>query len=131
LKYDDEINVATTLSQMGKDVKTVKRTSTNTYDFLVDGVAVELKTAYPQNGSINNKTATQAIAKGINEQGAEEVIQDLRYGVTEKFDVLDIFDLYYFTATKLKRAGTFQLKVWSDDGIYSGEVINTSLGTEA
>ncbi|UHA71910.1 RHS repeat-associated core domain-containing protein [Paenibacillus sp. 481] len=123
LKYTDEINVAQTLSKMGKKVKTIQRDSNNTPDFLVDGVKVELKTAYPEDKKLKVKTSTQAVAKGFNKQGASEVVLDLRYGIDEDLSALHIFDLYYFSVTKLKQENTlFKLHIWTDNGIYSGNI---------
>jgi len=123
LEYSDEKNVAAVLSWMGKDVKTIKRTSDHTPDFLVDGQRVELKTAYPEGGELSVKQSTKQTSKGFNVQGANMVILDLRFGVTKELNALNIFDLYYFTITKLKTYNTtYELQVWTHDGIYSAPI---------
>jgi hypothetical protein len=67
----------------------------------VDGVKIELKTANPDSDEVNVRaSSTNAAVFGFNQQGAEVVILDLRFGVKEDPTALDIFTLYFYTATK-------------------------------
>jgi hypothetical protein len=120
----DEWYAAFTLSAMGYDVIANRRTGEKTFDWWVDGKKVELKTPKPGDGNFNLNTTLANISKGINQQGAEVVIVDLRLHVDDdSYDALDILNLYYYSTLKLKTDNTpYTLRIFTDDGFFNSEI---------
>ncbi|MDQ8734823.1 hypothetical protein [Paenibacillus sp. LHD-38] len=124
---DEEEHVANKLADFGYNV--VANIMTNkkygNFDFFVNGLKVELKTPKPEDGNFNRRTTLDNIAKGFNIQLADKVIVDLTYYVNkDSYNALDIFDLFFYSSTKLERYNTeFTLEIWTHNGIITGTIM--------
>ncbi|MBY0087951.1 RHS repeat domain-containing protein [Brevibacillus brevis] len=116
---NDEKNVAENLLEMGHDVKPIPRIKgQKTYDFDVDGVPTELKTANPQNGLLNINSASDKIREGLLKQQAHVVIYDMRKLKSDP-SVFNIYEVIYDTARKMKdQVWGKEVHIWTKDGIY-------------